>query len=103
MATICLYAVGGEKNPTNMVSVAQLAELRIVVPKVTGSSPVRHPNFYVMTENEKRWEALGIAKDLQDELKEGIAKLFESENKVLPIVERVYAKTMGGGPKTPMK
>lgn len=44
MYTICLYAVGGEKNPTHMVSVAQLAELRIVVPKVTGSSPVRHPN-----------------------------------------------------------
>lgn len=43
MYTICLYAVGGEKNPTQMVIIAQLAERRIVVPNVVGSSPTNHP------------------------------------------------------------
>lgn len=35
--------MGGEKNPTNMVTIAQLAERRIVVPNVVGSSPTSHP------------------------------------------------------------
>lgn len=56
-----------------------------------------------MTESEKRWEALGITKELQGEIKENVAKLFSSECKELPIVKRVYAKTMGDAPKTPMK
>lgn len=76
-------------------------------------------NSLSMTESEKRWEALGITKELQGEIKENIVKLFESEAKrlldepkennevneatPLPIVLKVYAKTMGDAPKTPMK
>ena len=72
-----------------------------------------------MTESEKRWEALGFTKELQGKVKENIVKLFESEAKrlldepkennevneatPLPIVLKVYAKTMGDAPKTPMK
>lgn len=56
-----------------------------------------------MTESEKRWEALGLTKELQGEIKENVVKLFESECKELPIVKKVYAKTMGDAPKTPMK
>lgn len=102
-----------------MVTIAQLAERRIVVPKVVGSSPTSHPKSLDMTEIEKRWEALGFTKELQGEVKENIVKLFESEAKrlldepkennevneatPLPIVLKVYAKTMGDAPKTPMK
>ncbi len=68
-----------------------------------GSSPTSHPKSLDMTESEKRWEALGITKELQGEIKENIAKLFSSECKELPIVKKVYAKTMGDAPKTPMK
>jgi hypothetical protein len=30
-----------------MVGVAQLVELRIVIPAVVGSSPIVHPKFYL--------------------------------------------------------
>ena len=79
-----------------------------------GSSPTSHPKSLDMTEIEKRiekrWEALGLTKELKG--------LFESEAKhlldepkennefngvALPIVLKVYAKTMGDAPKTPMK
>jgi len=56
-----------------------------------------------MTESEKRWEALGIPKELQGKVKENVAKLFSSECKELPVIKKVYAKTMGDAPKTLMK
>lgn len=60
-------------------------------------------NSLSMTESEKRWEALGLTKELQGEIKENVAKLFSSECKELPVVKKVYAKTMGDAPKTLMK
>lgn len=60
-------------------------------------------NSLSMTEIEKRWEALGITKELQGKVKENIAKLFESECKELPIVKKAYARIMGDAPKTPTK
>ena len=60
-------------------------------------------NSLSMREIEKRWEALGITKELQGEIKENVAKLFSSECNELPIAKKVYAKTMGDASKTPMK
>jgi hypothetical protein len=34
------------ESKRRLVTVAQLAEHRVVVPKVAGSSPVGHPGFY---------------------------------------------------------
>ncbi len=36
-----------------LVGVAQLVELRIVIPAVAGSIPVAHPNFRVFSVNSK--------------------------------------------------
>ena len=75
-------------------------------------------NSLSMTEIEKRWEALGITKELQGKVKENIVKLFESEAKPLleepkeklefnevnfPMVTKVLGKTLYGAEPTPMK
>lgn len=98
-----------------MVTIVQMVECLNVAQVVVGSSPTSHPKSLDMTEIEKRiekrWEALGLTKELKG--------LFESEAKCLldepkennevnevtplPIVLKVYAKTMGDAPKTPMK
>ena len=72
----------------------------------------------VKEEAHKRWEALGLTDGLQGELKENIAKLFESEAKRLmeepkeklefnevnfPMVTKVLGKTLYGAEPTPMK
>ena len=37
----------------NVVSVAQLVELRIVIPAVVGSSPIVHPSLLLHLETDK--------------------------------------------------
>ncbi len=50
-----------------MVGVAQLVELRIVIPAVEGSSPFVHPNFQIASSlvplNSLRGIAMGIAEE----------------------------------------